>query len=94
RVVVFDADGTLDALPAGWPHDLEYFALDGGFAAWEAEVLTPVEVESFRLEDIDAANRRNQIAAYFSGAKVESAGVAAPPPAMGGGEKPKKKGGC
>jgi len=46
------------------------------------------------VAELERVNRRNQIAAYFSGAKVETA-AAAPPPAMSGGAAKKKEaGGC
>lgn len=94
RVVVYGAEGTIQVVPDSWPRRLAYSALKGGLEAWQSEVLEPVDVDGFALDDIDAANRHNQIAAYFSGATVQTT-VAAPPPAMSGGAPPpKKKGGC
>jgi uncharacterized membrane protein YedE/YeeE len=83
-VVVYDAAGQLRSVPGTWPRELDYRFISGGYQGWEQQVLTPTG---------DAA--QNQIAAYFSGATVQSAPVAAPPPtAGGGGAKKKKAGGC
>jgi hypothetical protein len=75
---------------------LTYRYIQGGLAAWEAEVLTPMAPASYALADQEAVERQRQIAAFFSGAAV-TATVKAPPPLLpsGGSRKKKEKiGGC
>ncbi|MFO8174222.1 MAG: YeeE/YedE thiosulfate transporter family protein [Longimicrobiales bacterium] len=95
-VVVYDEAGGITIAPAHWPRTLEYRFLDGGFSAWEAQVLTPWTPSGSSLEEREMILKQNQIAAFFSGAAVQASSVAAPPPAMpAGGVPPKKKsGGC
>jgi formate-dependent nitrite reductase membrane component NrfD len=70
--------------------------------AWRT---TPLEMRGWVVERLgrrwsrggerEWAARQGHISAYFSGAAVQAADVAAPPPmARAGGAKPKKKGGC
>lgn len=94
-VVVYDETGTLSEAPASWPGTLQYRFLEGGFKGWQDQVLTPAEATTPFLKDREWILMQNQISAFFSGAAVQSAPVAAPPPAMGAGAAPKKKaGGC
>ena len=94
-VVVYDDAGTLAAVPAAWPRDLEYRVLRGGRQAWGREVLTPATPTSFTLAEQERVRRQNQLSAFFSGAKLQASTVAAPPPALPSGAAPKKKsGGC
>lgn len=96
-VVVYDEEGTMTEAPESWPRGLDYRYLRGGFAAWESEVLTAIEMEGYDSERRAFVQRQNQIAAYFSGAGVDAAVAAAPPPPLPtGGAKAKKKkaGGC
>jgi hypothetical protein len=94
-VVVYDDLGALHTAPGTWPRNLDYLALEGGFEGWTSQVLTPFESAGGTLDERAEILRRNQIAAFFSGAAVQSTPVAAPPPAMQGGAAPKKKsGGC
>jgi rhodanese-related sulfurtransferase/uncharacterized membrane protein YedE/YeeE len=95
-VVVYDDAGAITEAPAGWPVALEYHYLKGGLEGWIAEVMTPAELWGNSLAERERVQRQNQISAYFSGAAVQSSGVAAPPPMMpagGAGKKP-KSGGC
>lgn len=95
-VVVYDESGVLAEAPAGWPQRLEYRFLEGGLAGWQADVLEPKALWGSSLEERESVQRQNQIAAFFSGAAVQSSSVSAPPPAMatgGAGKKP-KAGGC
>lgn len=96
QVVVYDEQGTLHWAPARWPRGLTYRYLRGGFAAWKAEVLTPLPPSGFDAAGRERTERQHQVAAFFSGAKVTSS-AAAPPPAptanpAGGGKK--KSRGC
>ncbi len=96
-IVVFDEDGAMTHAPKDWPHGFDYHYLSGGLAAWESEVLTPLEMEGYELERRAFVQRQNQIAAYFSGAGVDASVAAAPPPPMptgGANMKKKKAGGC
>jgi uncharacterized membrane protein YedE/YeeE len=95
-VVVYDEQGAMTHAPKAWPSGLAYHYLRGGFEAWESEVLTAVEMEGYDLERRAFVQRQNQIAAYFSGAAVETSVAAAPPPPIptGGAKKKKKAGGC
>ncbi len=81
EVVVYDEQGTLHAAPASWPRSLAYRYLRGGFAAWKAEVLTPLPASGFDESSRERTERQHQLAAFFSGAKVTSSGAAPPPPA-------------
>lgn len=93
-VVVVDAEGTVDVVPASWPDGPTYRVIRGGWNAWEAEVLTPMMPEGTTTEELERVRYQNGIAAFFSGATA--APVVAPPPAIpsgGGGAKP-KRGGC
>jgi hypothetical protein len=95
-VVAYDEAGSLTQAPTDWPKRLEYRFIEGGLAAWNKEVLTPAELWGNTLTERERVQRQNQIAAFFSGAAVQSSGVAAPPPMMpagGAGKKP-KAGGC
>ena len=94
-VVVVDPEGTLDVVPALWPERPTYRVLRGGWAAWEAEVLTPATPGSTTAEELDRVRYQNGIAAFFSGAQAAPQAVAPPPaiPTGGGGAKP-KRGGC
>jgi rhodanese-related sulfurtransferase len=95
-VVVYDEEGAVTHAPEAWPRALDYHYIRGGFAAWQCQVLTPVEMEGYDSERRAIVQRQNQIAAYFSGAAVEASVAAAPPPPMpaGGAKKKKKAGGC
>jgi rhodanese-related sulfurtransferase/uncharacterized membrane protein YedE/YeeE len=95
RVVLVGADTAPVTVPAGWPADRTYLVLAGGYAAWEAQVLTPAEpADASAAEQVRVARQR-QLAAFFSGAAAQSSSVA-PPPVMsaGGGVKKKRTGGC
>jgi uncharacterized membrane protein YedE/YeeE len=93
-VVMVTHDGRLDAVPGVWP-DRRYRLLEGGWAGWEAQVLTPAEPASRDLAAAEWARRQNGIAAYFSGAAVQAPVVGPPPavPAAAGGQRP-RRGGC
>jgi hypothetical protein len=95
-VVVYDEDGSFDHAPSSWPRDLNYRFLLGGFAGWDVDVLTPLELDGSDLQRREYVLKQNQIAAFFSGAAVQTSSPAAPPPAMstGGAKKKKKAGGC
>ena len=96
EVVVVDADGALDAVPASWPDRPSYRVLRGGWSAWEDEVLTPATPASGEAGELARVRWQNGIAAFFSGAETRAPQVTAPPPAIptgGGGAKP-KRGGC
>ena len=96
-IVVFDEDGAMTSAPVTWPHRSGYHYLRGGFAAWETEVMSPLGMEGYDSDHRHFVQRQNQIAAYFSGAAVESSVAAAPPPPMPTGNASKKKmkaGGC
>jgi uncharacterized membrane protein YedE/YeeE len=95
-VIVFDADGELTTLPAAWPRHLDYRLLQGGFAAWERDVLTPRELAEAAPMERDAVLRQNALAAFFSGTQLEAAAPPPPPPPVPAGKaKDKKKpGGC
>lgn len=94
-VVLFDQSGALKDVPSAWPRQLRYRYLRGGFEGWQHEVLTPVDLQGKTGAEREAGIIQNQIAGYFSGAKVTPAAAAAPPPAMGAGAPKKKKtGGC
>jgi uncharacterized membrane protein YedE/YeeE len=94
-VIVIDADGSLGAIPEAWPDRPTYRPLAGGWAGWEADVLTPGTPADASAEEIDRIRYQNGIAAFFSGAGTQAVEVAAPPPAIptGGGAAP-KRGGC
>ena len=94
-VVIVDPTGALDVVPAGWPEAPSYRVIRGGWAAWEAEVLTPAAPGSTTAAELERVRYQNGISAYFSGATATPQ-VVAPPPAIptgGGGGKP-KRGGC
>jgi len=92
-VVLVDDTGARKDVPAAWRRNVTYRYLQDGFLGWELKVLTPA-LPGDTQDDLAWAARQGQIAAYFSGAAVQT-NVAAPPPmAAAGGEKPKKKGGC
>jgi hypothetical protein len=95
-VIVFDGEGQLETLPPEYPPHLDYRVLDGGFAAWEREVLTPRELASAMPVERDAVRRQNALAAYFSGTQLEAVNTPPPPPPVPTGKKkdPKKPGGC
>lgn len=95
-VVVYDETGVLTEAPSEWSGNLEYRFVVGGLAGWQADVLTPADVWGSSLAERERVQRQNQISAFFSGAAVQSSGIAAPPPVMpagGAGKKP-KAGGC
>ena len=96
RVVLVAADSTPILVPAGWPTDRTYLTLAGGYAAWDAEVLVPAEPVDASVAEQGRVARQRQLAAYFSGAAVQSASAGAPPPVLpaGGGAKKKRVGGC
>lgn len=96
RVVLIGDDSVPPAVPAGWPADRAYLVLAGGYAAWEAEVLTPAEPADASVAEQVRVARQRQLAAFFSGAAVQTSSVAAPPPGMsaGGAAKKKRAGGC
>ena len=95
RVVVYDEVGIRPQIPQEWPRTLRYYFLTGGYEGWRTGVLTPIEPESYDLEHRERVARQNQIAAFFSGAAVQSSGVSAPPPVISsGGAKKKKNRGC
>lgn len=96
RVVLVTGDGAMTRAPAGWPADRSYVALTGGYAAWEAEVLTPAEPANGSLAEQVRVARQRQLAAFFSGAAVQASAVTAPPPVMpaAGAAKKKRAGGC
>lgn len=92
--IVLVGDGAA-TVPGGWPATRDYAWLEGGAAAWEAQVLTPVEPTTQTPAAYAAIAKRNQIAAFFSGATVSAAAPPPPPPAAaGGGKKKKAAGGC
>ena len=95
-VVVYDETGSLTQAPSQWPKRLVYHFLQGGFARWRTEVLTPAELRGSSLAERELVLRQNQIAAFFSGAAVQPSSLAPPPPMMpaGGTGKKKKSGGC
>jgi len=95
-VVIYDDLGRLTQAPANWPRSLEYRFLDGGYAGWESQVLTPWTPSGSTVAEREMILKQNQIAAFFSGAAVQASAVAAPPPAMPSGKAPpkKKSGGC
>jgi hypothetical protein len=93
-VVLVDEDGALKDVPSDWRRNVTYRYLQDGFLGWELKVLTPSAGGSTQ-EEMEGAARQAQIAAFFSGAQVQTTQVSAPAPmAGGGGAKPKKKGGC
>lgn len=94
-VIVYDEAGQLRSVPGTWPRGLDYRYMSGGYTGWQEQVLTPAQSTQPALDEVANIREQNQIAAYFSGATVQSAPVAAPPPtAGGGGAKKKKAGGC
>jgi hypothetical protein len=94
-VVLYDSDGKLATLPAGWPVGPRYAVLAGGLAAWREQVLAPAAPRDASLAERERVAEQNQLAAYFSGATVAAPSASAPPPAAaGGGAKKKKAGGC
>lgn len=93
-VIVTDA-GAFERVPAAWPRELHYARLEGGFAAWQAEVLAPATAADASLAERERVERHNQVAAFFSGARAAPTAAPPPPPAAGGGgAKKKKAGGC
>jgi hypothetical protein len=96
RIVYLDATGSMTDVPAGWPRGRSYEMLKGGYAAWETEVLTPAVPADASLTEQQRVARQHQLAAFFSGAAVQSTSVSAPPPVMpaSGGAKKKRVGGC
>ena len=96
RIVLVDDAGARTSAPTNWPSDRAYAVLAGGYAAWEAEVLTPAEPADASIEEQIRVARQHQLAAFFSGAAVQASSVSAPPPVMpaGGGAKKKRAGGC
>jgi uncharacterized membrane protein YedE/YeeE len=96
RIVMVDEHGTRTTVPANWPADRRYAVLVGGYAGWQADVLTPATPADASLEEQQRVARQNQLAAFFSGAAVQASSVSAPPPVMpaGGGAKKKRAGGC
>lgn len=96
RIVVYDADGALHEAPGTWPRTFEYEFVRGGLAAWQKDVLTPMEPAGYGLADVAATERQHQIVGYFSGAAVTSSVQAPPPPLPAGSARKGKKraGGC
>jgi hypothetical protein len=96
RVVLVTADSTPVIVPVGWPADRDYLVLAGGYTAWTTDVLTPTEPADGSVAEQGRVVRQHQLAAYFSGAAVQSASAATPPPVLpaGGGAKKKRAGGC
>jgi hypothetical protein len=96
RVVLFDADGTLDRLTEDWPRGPRSEILRGGFQGWSREVLTPRSAQDAVSGELAAVQRQHGIANFFSGAAPAPVQQLAPPPAglPAGGGKPKKAGGC
>jgi hypothetical protein len=95
RIVYLDETGAMNKVPATWPGDRSYEMVAGGYAAWEAEVLTPAVPADQSLAERQRMARQHQVAAFFSGAAVQSSSVSAPPPMpAGGGAKKKRVGGC
>ncbi|MHB1193541.1 MAG: YeeE/YedE thiosulfate transporter family protein [Longimicrobiales bacterium] len=93
-VVLVDEGGALKDVPPDWRRNVTYRYLQDGFLGWELKVLTP-SAGGTTQEEMEEAARQTQIAAFFSGAQVQTTQVSAPAPmAGGGGAKPKKKGGC
>jgi uncharacterized membrane protein YedE/YeeE len=96
-VVLFNETGGYPAtLSPELPPDAEYRYLQGGFAAWRHQILTPVVEAPTSLEQRQEFRRRNAITSFFTGSEAK-AEVAAPPPPVptGGGNKKKKAdGGC
>ncbi len=93
-VVIVDRSGALEMVPASWPEAPTYRVVRGGWAGWEADVLTPATPGDNTTEELERVRYQNGISAFFSGATA--APVVAPPPAIpsgGGGAKP-KRGGC
>jgi uncharacterized membrane protein YedE/YeeE/rhodanese-related sulfurtransferase len=95
-VVVYDETGSMSEAPGEWPRTLEYRFAEGGFAGWQADVLTPAGIWGNTLSERDQVLRQNQISAFFSGAAVQNSAVSASPPAMTSGNtgKKPKAGGC
>jgi hypothetical protein len=97
RIVLLDDSAEAPPLPEGWPPVLDTRWLQGGVAAWQAEVLSPREPEAPTAAAHAAVARQRQLAAFFSGAAVSAAAAPPPPPppaAAGGGVKKKAAGGC
>lgn len=94
-VVIIDPDGTLDRVPAYWPDRPTYRVVRGGWAGWDAEVLTPATPENTTTGELARVRYQNGISAFFSGAAATPQ-VVAPPPVMpsGGGAAKPKRGGC
>jgi uncharacterized membrane protein YedE/YeeE len=94
RVVLIGSRRTKVAVPEGFPLNRSYQWLSGGVEGWESEVLKPSNARDSSLAELDKTRRQNQIAAFFSGAKVEIS-TAPPPPTVSGGKKKKRAtGGC
>ncbi len=92
-LVLISDEGVEGTVPEGWPAR-NYSWLKGGIKAWQDEVLKPVQPVNFTSEELDFVRKQNQIAAYYSGAKVEAAAAPPPPAASGGKKKKKAAGGC
>lgn len=94
-VVIVDASGALDVVPAGWPERPNYRMLAGGWAGWEAEVLTPATPDRSTADELAWVRYQNGIAAFFSGATAAPQAMVPPPaiPTGGGGAAP-ERGGC
>jgi hypothetical protein len=94
-VVLVSGDTVPVTVPAGWPADRTYLALAGGYAAWEADVLTPAEPTDASVAERVRVARQRQLAAVFSGAAAQASSAAAPPPvapAAGGGRRSEPEG--
>jgi hypothetical protein len=94
-VVLVDADGSMAGVPSGWPAEVRFHLLRGGWVGWEKDVLAPAQPADASTREVERVRRHNAIAAFFSGAAVQAASAAPPPaiPTSGGGAKP-KRGGC
>jgi len=95
-VVVYDAAGSLRAVPGTWPRDLAYVHVEGGHAGWVRNVLTPAVAIGSTLVERERVDRQRQLAAFFTGAAVQAPAAAPPPAATRAGPVKKKKpgGGC
>lgn len=95
EVIIVDTDGTLTTVPGNWPAAPAYRLVRGGWAGWEAEVLTPAAPADASSAEIARARLQNGVSAFFSGEGTQAVQVAPPPiiPSAGAGAKP-KRGGC
>jgi uncharacterized membrane protein YedE/YeeE len=96
-VVIYDSTGELHTVPEGWPAGPRYVALEGGFDAWETEVLTPAEPGDASLAAREAAALQNQVSGFFTGAAAAPVTGVTPLPMMvpnSGARKKKAAGGC